>query len=247
MRYFIEMSWLGTKYHGWQRQKNALSIQEVMEKALTTVLGEKIDVIGCGRTDTGVHAKQFFLHFDLENEKQDMGGLLTYQLNSFLPRDLAIKRCFSVKDDMHARFSATERTYKYLIHQSKNPFLEGKSYYLQKLDVDIERWNQTASLLLGEHDFSCFSKSRTQTKTNLCTVFSMEWRSISDGYCFEIRANRFLRNMVRAIVGTFIDTAGDPDRMLAVLNSKSRTEAGTSVPGHGLYLSQIDYEPSLND
>jgi len=247
MRYFIEMSFLGTQYHGWQRQLNALSIQEVMEKALSTILGEPIAVIGCGRTDTGVHAKQFFLHFELEEEKQEMGNLLVYQLNSFLPRDIAVQRCFPVADDVHSRFSASRRTYEYFIHQKKNPFLEGKSYYLQKLEVDLELWNQTAKLLLGEHDFSCFSKSRTQTKTNLCTIFSMEWRSISDGYCFEVSANRFLRNMVRALVGTFIDTEGNAERMLAVLESKKRTEAGTSVPGHGLYLSKIDYEPSLKD
>jgi tRNA pseudouridine38-40 synthase len=264
MRYFLQLAYDGKPYHGWQRQDNAHSVQQELEEALSTIFQEKIEVVGCGRTDTGVHAKEFYGHFDLDqDEDQDYHlnedpakevnpnpdlhpNLLIHKLNSLLPASIAIYDCFEVPGDLHARFSAKSRTYEYLIHTRKEPFLDGRSYLRKKMEIDLEKWNETGKLLLGEHDFSAFSKSGTQVKTNLCDIQKVEWSKTESGYRFEIKANRFLRNMVRAVVGSFIDTDGDATRMQAIVDSKNRSEAGTSVPGHALYLIGVEYERSLS-
>ncbi|MBE9489840.1 MAG: tRNA pseudouridine(38-40) synthase TruA [Bacteroidetes bacterium] len=241
MRYFIELSYNGRAYHGWQNQPNAISVQEVLEDALSTLLKEKIDIVGAGRTDSGVHAKQMFAHFNAVNnfslEK------LTYKLNSFLPKDIAVRDIFQVNDEAHARFDAISREYKYRVSLHKNVFSFNNSFYFkQKLDVD--KMNEAAKVLFGYEDFECFSKSNTDVKTFNCTISKAEWTYEANELVFTIKANRFLRNMVRAIVGTMIDVGIgklEVNQLHDIIKSKNRSQAGASVPGHALYLNKIEY------
>lgn len=245
LRYFIELSYNGNAYHGWQNQPNALSVQEVIEKALSTILGEATSIMGAGRTDTGVHAKQMFAHFDsyIVFELTD----LIYKLNSFLPKDIAIRDIFKVKDEVHSRFDAISRTYLYRISLKKNVFTFNSVYYV-KQSVDVIKMNEAAKILLEYKDFQCFSKSNTDVKTYNCDILKAEWVFINDELHFVIKANRFLRNMVRAIVGTMINvglgklTINDVHN---IIKSKNRSEAGYSVPAHGLYLLNIAYPEDI--
>ena len=242
-RYFIQLSYDGTHLHGWQIQPNAKSIQETLNEALCTLLRTNIYTIGCGRTDTGVHASFFVAHMDIaelvlsENE-------LVYKLNRLLPESIAIQQIFEVDPTLHARFSALSRTYHYHITSVKNPFTVNRKWELREV-LDLNRMNESAKFLLGEHDFSCFSKSNTQTETNICRVSEAFWTRISDSeIVFTISANRFLRNMVRAIVGTLVEVGKgkmDITDIKDILDSKNRSEAGTSVPAHGLYLTNVIY------
>lgn len=242
MRYFIQFAYNGTHYHGWQIQPNASSVQETLNKAFSVLLNEPISIMGAGRTDTGVHATEMFGHFDTE-KTLDI-PVLVHKLNSFLPKDIAIFDIIPVHDDAHCRFDASKRTYEYHINTVKNPFLQELSWYVsQKLDVDF--MNEAAQLLLKHTDFQCFSKTNTDVNTFDCTIFEAFWKQEEGKLIFTISANRFLRNMVRAIVGTLINiglhkiTLADLENIIA---SKNREKAGFSVPAHGLYLTKIDYD-----
>ena len=248
-RYFIEIAYDGTAYHGWQTQPNAVAVQEKLDYALHTYLREKVETVGAGRTDTGVHAKQLYVHFDSINESLSENTYRALQaINSLLPFDISVQRIIPVASDAHARFDATSRSYEYHIHNRKNPFLINKSWLLRDIP-DIEKMNEAAKLLLGTKDFECFSKSNTQVFTNICTIKEAKWVKTDEGFVFHITADRFLRNMVRAIVGTLLEIGvkGKPITYLEeVLASKSRSKAGVSVPAHGLYLTRVVY-PYIND
>jgi tRNA pseudouridine38-40 synthase len=248
-RYFIELSYDGTNYHGWQIQKNAVSVQEVLNEKLSVVLRRSIETTGCGRTDTGVHASEFFAHFDLERYTDhrlwtmDEKDNFIRSINAILPKDIAVKRLFPVAEKAHARFDATQRTYEYNIHFNKDPFKNGYSWELRDRP-DIDLMNNAAKIIMEYTDFSCFSKSNTQVKTNICKISKAEWEVKDDGIVFKISADRFLRNMVRAIVGTLIMVGKkeiEPDAVKDIIESKNRSNAGTSVPACGLYLTEILY------
>jgi len=245
-RFFIELSYDGTNYHGWQIQKNAEGVQEVLNNVLSTVYRQSVETTGCGRTDTGVHARQFFAHFDLEQSPgldHRTADTALRSANAILPAAIAIKRIFPVPADAHARFDAILRSYEYFIHFSKDPFKHGYSRELRDIP-DIELMNQAAGILVEYTDFSCFSKSNTQVKTNNCTIVSAAWHHIENGIVFRISANRFLRNMVRAIVGTLLMVGQkeiEPADVRKIIEGKNRSNAGTSVPACGLYLTEVKY------
>ncbi|MFV0540596.1 MAG: tRNA pseudouridine(38-40) synthase TruA [Aestuariibaculum sp.] len=241
MRYFIELSYNGAKYHGWQNQPNAISVQEVLEKALSVLLKTPTEIVGAGRTDAGVHASQMFAHFNTENNLNTKN--LTYKLNSFLPRDIAIHDIFKVKDDAHARFNAISRQYLYRISLNKNVFNFDNAYFV-KQDLDIEKMKEASRILLDYTNFQCFSKTNTDVKTFNCNIMFADWFFKDDELHFIIKADRFLRNMVRAIVGTIINiglhklTVNDLHK---IIKSKNRSNAGFSVPAHALYLTHVEY------
>ncbi len=243
-RYFLEIAYDGTAYHGWQVQPNAVAVQEKLNYALATYLREDVETIGAGRTDTGVHARQLYVHFDSSNPKLAADpARAMHSLNALMPYDIAINRILDVHDDAHARFDAIERSYEYHIHTKKDPFLINKSWYTRDVP-DIVKMNEAAQLLLGTKDFECFSKSHTQVFTNICTIKEAKWVQDGEGFVFHITADRFLRNMVRAIVGTLLEVGikGKPISFVEeVLASKNRSKAGVSVPAHGLYLTRIIY------
>lgn len=241
-RYFIYFSYDGTAYHGWQIQPNANSVQAELQKALSILLRDEIQVVGAGRTDTGVHARMMVAHFD-SMETIDTQQLV-YKLNRLLPRDISVDKVIPVSNDMHARFSATSRTYHYYIHRRKNPFLRAYSCELF-FDIDIERMNEAASLLLEYSDFAAFCKSNSDVKTTICKVTEAKWVDDGNGeWHFVITANRFLRNMVRAIVGTLIDVGRcrlTIQDFKSVVEGKSRSNAGESMQGNALFLENIEY------
>lgn len=242
-RYFIGLAYDGTKYHGWQVQPNAVAVQQLLNKALTTLLRQPIETTGCGRTDTGVHAKEFFAHLDVQFMDHGPSTMDKRSLNALLPHDIAIKNIIPVHPEAHARFDATLRSYEYHIHFEKDPFLNGYSWLLRdKPDLDL--MNQAAAMLMEYVDFSCFSKSNTQVKTNNCKIENARWEQTQNGIVFKISADRFLRNMVRAIVGTLL-TVGkgemEPEGIRQVIESKNRSNAGMSVPACGLYLTEVRY------
>lgn len=245
MRYFIELSYNGKGYHGWQNQPNAISVQQVLEEALSVLLRAKIEVVGAGRTDAGVHATQMFAHFDSESEINNAN--LVYKLNAILPKDVAVQNIFRVKDDAHARFDAISRTYRYKISRVKNGFTYDFSY-LHQLLLDVEKMNEASKILLQYRDFQCFSKSNTDVKTYYCNIKNAGWAQENNELIFTITADRFLRNMVRAIVGTMIDIGLgkiEVEDLHNIIASKNRSEAGFSVPAHGLYLEEITYPESI--
>nr|WP_294946302.1 tRNA pseudouridine(38-40) synthase TruA [uncultured Mucilaginibacter sp.] len=241
-RYFLELAYDGTKYHGWQVQQNAISVQELLNKALSTLLRQPIETTGCGRTDTGVHAKEYFAHFDTDKSEIEIPKF-EISLNALLPHDIAIKNIIPVHPEAHARFDATLRSYEYHIHFEKDPFLNGYSWLLRD-KPNLELMNQAAAIIMEYSDFSCFSKSNTQVKTNNCKIVKAVWEQTEKGIVFKISADRFLRNMVRAIVGTLIAIGkGEmaPEGIRDIIQSKNRSKAGTSVPACGLYLTEVKY------
>ena len=245
MRYFLELSYNGNAYHGWQNQPNAISVQEVIEKALTTLLKKPTDIVGAGRTDAGVHALQMFAHFDYSH-KLDLEKF-RYKLNSFLPKDIAIHDIYEVKKDAHARFDAVSRTYLYRISKEKDVFNFNRAYRINT-ELDFNKMNEASKILLEYIDFECFSKSNTDVKTFNCKVMKADWVEEGNELHFTIKADRFLRNMVRAIVGTLITIGSgkmDIQDLHAIIKSKNRSEAGYSVPAHALYLSKIEYPDHL--
>ncbi|MEZ4797424.1 MAG: tRNA pseudouridine(38-40) synthase TruA [Flavobacteriaceae bacterium] len=245
MRYFIELSYNGKAYHGWQNQPNAISVQEVVENALSKLLQSKIDIVGAGRTDAGVHAEQLFAHFDFEDTFD--AETLIFKLNSFLPKDISVQNLIKVKSDAHARFDAIIRTYNYIITTKKDVFNSEGAYYL-KHDLDIDKMNEASKILLDYTNFKCFSRSNSDVKTYYCDVMFAEWKSQNIQLVFTIKADRFLRNMVRAIVGTMIDVGLGKttiEEFHNIIKSEDRTRAGASVPAHGLYLSIIEYPKSI--
>lgn len=247
-RFFIELFYDGTNYHGWQVQPNAVTVQELLDSALTTVLRQPIETTGCGRTDTGVHASEFFAHFDLaiDGETIDHGPWAMEKvksLNAILPADIAIKKLIPVHPEAHTRFDAVRRSYEYHIHFAKDPFKQNYSWLIRD-QPDVELMNRAAKMIMEFTDFSCFSKSNTQVKTNNCKIYHTEWVKTQDGIVFHISADRFLRNMVRAIVGTLLQVGRheiEPWEVKLIIQSKNRSKAGTSVPACGLYLTEVKY------
>lgn len=245
-RYFIELSYLGTHYHGWQIQPNAMTVQEKINEALEILFRKPQMINGCGRTDTGVHAKEFFAHIDLDmSEVKFPLDQLAYKLNSILPYDIAIHRIFEVDSAAHARFDASSRTYEYHVTTRKDPFRKDLSYLLPYRDLDFQLMNQAAEILFEYQDFECFSKTGTDVNTFNCKVMKAHWRkSEEDLWIFTIQADRFLRNMVRAIIGTLMEVGRGNMSLEAfrqVIESKNRSNAGWSVPGQALFLSKVEY------
>jgi tRNA pseudouridine38-40 synthase len=242
-RFFIELAYNGTAYHGWQVQPNALTVQECLDKALTTYFRQPVVSLGCGRTDTGVHAAEFFAHIDLLDVDEAKIARSITSINSLLPYDIAVKSIFKVADNAHARFDATSRTYQYHLHFHKDPFKLHRSW-LYKGDLDVSAMNTAAEIIQQYTDFSCFSKSNTKTFTNNCTITKAFFEQQEDGLVFTIQADRFLRNMVRAIVGTLVRVGSReiaPAEIINIIESKNRSNAGQSVPACGLYLMHITY------
>ena len=249
-RYFIQLAYNGANFNGWQIQDNTPNtVQEVLEKKMSMILSETIKVVGCGRTDTGVHAKDYFAHFD--SEKIDLHIADTnyvYKLNKVLPFEIAVKRIYLVKDDASARFDAEYRSYEYLLHSNKNPFLTSTSL-LHYGDLNLDAMNEAAAYLLTVTDFTSFSKVNTQTKTNICKVVFAQWSKLNNTeFVFKITANRFLQNMVRAIVGTLLEVGKGKmnlEEFKIIIENKNRSDAGMSVAGHALYLTNIQYPENI--
>ncbi len=247
-RYFIKLAFDGSQYHGWQMQHNALSIEYRINEALSTLLRQQIKVTGCGRTDTGVHAEIFYAHFDSEQIITDESKA-AYNLNSLLPCDIVIDKIFKVRPDAHARFTAVKRTYKYYINAKHSPFSRNYEYFFNR-ELDTGLMNEACALLLQHKNFSCFSKSHTQVNNYLCNIFEARWETIDSRHIFTITANRFLRNMVRAIVGTMLDIGMHKislDDFKNILENGSRSDAGMSVPAQGLFLTEVMYPDDFSN
>jgi len=245
LRYFIQFSYFGKLYHGWQNQPNAITVQEVLEAVLSKLLRNKVEIVGAGRTDSGVHAKQMFGHFDFERIT-DIDNLL-YRVNAFLPNDIAVKGIIPVQQNAHARFDALERSYEYWICTEKNPFLKDAAHYV-RANLNLDLMNKASMLLLGKQDFECFSKSKTDVRTYICDVKSAKWRLEKDKLVFKITSDRFLRNMVRAVVGTLVNVGlnkYEVNHVKTILKSKDRSQAGVSVPAKGLYLTSVIYPNAI--
>jgi tRNA pseudouridine38-40 synthase len=242
MRYFITLSYNGKNYHGWQIQPNGSSVQETLEKALSTMLRCPISIVGAGRTDAGVHAKKMIAHFDTDVALNTLE--LPLRLNCFLPTDIAIQKIEPVANDLHARFSATKRSYEYHLVTEKDVFCTETAYF-HPGTLDFDAMNQAAAQLFNYIDFTSFSKLHTDVKTNNCTIFEARWEQLSPSHwVFHISADRFLRNMVRAIVGTLLQVGTQKitiDDFKRIIESKNRCQAGTSAPAHGLYLTDVQY------
>lgn len=247
-RYFLRLSYNGESFHGWQSQHNARSVQSVLKEALTVILREPVDVTGVGRTDSGVHAREFYAHFDLFREisPAEMKDLV-YHLNGYLPDAIAIHKILPVKKDAHSRFSARSRTYQYFISCKKDPFQQRFSWYYPG-PLNINLMNRGAEILKNNLDFTSFAKLPQESKTNICHIGSAKWELKDDLLIFTITADRFLRNMVRAIVGTLVElgrgkiSLEDLDKIIL---SKDRKAAGYSVPANGLFLVSVNYPPEI--
>lgn len=245
-RYFIQLAYNGVNYHGWQVQENTPNtVQQVLQDKLSMILNQPIEVVGCGRTDTGVHAKDYYAHFDCDIANLHQGErTYLFKLNKVLPLDIAIKKIYLVTDNANARFDAESRTYEYFIHRTKNPFIRSSSLYVFG-DLNVDLMNEAAQYLLNVKDFTSFSKVNTQTFTNNCEVTFANWIKLNDEeFVFKITANRFLRNMVRAVVGTLLDIGKGKltiDKFKQIIENKNRSDAGMSAPGHALYLCDIKY------
>jgi len=245
-RYFLYFSYKGTAYHGWQVQPNGISVQEVLIKALSTILRTELELTGAGRTDAGVHAKLMVAHFDLETDLPSNFDLVA-KLNSFLPNDIAVFKIVEVQPNAHARFDATARRYEYHVITSKDAFRNELATRLSH-QLDFEAMNEAAQTLKEYRDFTSFSKLHTDAMTNNCDISHAGWTKQGDQWVFTIQADRFLRNMVRAIVGTLLEVGRGKmtiDGFRKVIESENRCKAGTSVPAHGLYLVEIKYPESI--
>ena len=241
MRYFIEFAYNGKDFHGFQIQPDVISVQETLDKALSLLFKQPIQIVGAGRTDSGVHAKQMYAHFDCDLEiKSDYW---VSKFNSYLGKNIVIYRFIPVHEDAHSRFDASSRTYEYYIHTFKDVFQnEGSWYYFNELNVEL--MNEACKILFEFEDFECFSKTNTDVNTFLCDITEANWKAKGNQLIFTITANRFLRNMVRAIVGTLINVGIGKitlDNFRTIIESKDRGKAGFSVPAHGLYLVKVKY------
>ena len=246
MRYLIRLSYHGKNYFGWQIQPDQISVQQKIQEGLSLLLREEILILGAGRTDSGVHAKEMYAHFDLETQIDSVK--IKNRLNSYLPEDIVIYTITNVKLDFHARFDAISRSYEYKIYLGKSPFHQDSSWQLYNKKLNIDLMNEAAAELLNHIDFQCFSKSNTDVYTYNCTITNAKWVLNNDELIFHISANRFLRNMVRAIVGTLIDIGTEKinfDDFVSIIKSKDRSNAGVSVPAKGLYLTKVEY-PNVN-
>lgn len=245
MRYLFEIAYNGSNYNGWQTQHNGVAVQTVVEEVMSTILRTPVAILGSGRTDAGVHCEQQFFHTDLP-EQSDKGDLLL-RLNSFLPRDIVLRSVREVKPDISARYDAIERTYRYQITRVKNPFLLGLSWHYFKA-LNVDNMNEAAAYILGEQDFECFSKVKTNVNHFLCDIKRASWNQQGDELVFRISANRFLRGMVRAIVGTLLDVGTGKitqQDFVSIIQSKDRKKAGANVPAYGLYLEKVDYPSGI--
>ena len=245
MRYFLEISYNGSTFHGWQFQTNAITVQETIENALKTLLKAEIKIVGAGRTDTGVHAKHMCAHFDYSKEFEL--GELKNNLNSFLNQEIYIKDIYRVDKEAHARFSATSREYEYYISLVNDVF-NYKTLHLIQQDLNIKKMNQAISIIKDYEDFEAFSKSKTDVKTCLCNIISFSIIEKENMLIFRIKANRFLRNMVRAIVGTILEVGVgkiSPEEVQNIIKSKDRSKAGPSMPAHALFLTKIEYPSNI--
>lgn len=244
-RYFIELSYKGTAYHGWQSQKNAISVQSVLENGFQLLVGEEISITGAGRTDTGVHAGYFVAHFDVDNKIDPINSV--YRLNRILPPDISVFSIGEMHATAHARFDAISRTYKYLFSRKKNVFAKELSALIYG-EIDVSKMNQAAQFILGENDFTSFSKLHSNNKTNLCTITHAEFSEQNDFIVFEITANRFLRNMVRSLTSTLLAVGQgklSPNEVRHIIEAKDRSLAKGSAPAQGLYLTDIKYPPEF--
>lgn len=246
-RYFIKLAYHGANFHGWQIQDNAHSVQAEINEKLSLLINQKVNVVGCGRTDTGVHAREFYAHFDTKNNLDDPEET-GYKLNRFLPPDIVVYKIFEVSGEMHARFSAISRLYRYYINPLKDPFVQGQSYFYHG-PLDVTKMNKAASYLMVYNDFTSFSKLHTQTNHNHCYVTMAKWTKEENKIIFTIKADRFLRNMVRAIVGTLMEIGKgklQPEDMKKIIEAKDRSKAGFSVPAEGLFLEAVEYEKKFS-
>lgn len=245
MRYFFEIAYDGSNYHGWQRQDNAKTVQEVVEEALTRITRAQTTIMGSGRTDTGVHCRQQFFHADFAKDID--AKKLRFKLNSYLPTDISIQSIQPVKPEAHARFDAIDRAYIYKITKVKDPFQQGFAYYYSK-PLDIITMNQAAALLIGEKDFEAFSRVKTEVNNFVCNITKAQWSQEADSLIFSIRANRFLRGMVRAIVGTLLQVGSGKITIAEfqeVIESRDRREAGSAAPAEGLFLNEVNYPEDI--
>ena len=245
MRYFLEISYNGSTFHGWQFQPNAITVQETIENALKTLLKEEIKIVGAGRTDTGVHARHMCAHFDYSKEFEL--GELKNNLNSFLNQQIYIKDIYRVDKEAHSRFSAISREYEYYISLVKDVFSYETSHFIQQ-DLNIEKMNQAISIIKDYKDFEAFSKSNTDVKTYLCNIISCSLIENQNMLIFRIKSNRFLRNMVRAIVGTLLEVGLgkiSPEEVHNIIKSRDRSKAGPSMPAHALFLTKIEYPSNI--
>ncbi len=245
LRYFVHFSYLGKSYHGWQRQPNAMTVQEQMESCFSTLLKDNIELVAAGRTDAGVHAREMYAHFDYERLLDTKG--LVHRLNSFLPEDIVVYNIFRVAEEAHARFSAIERSYEYRITLVKDPFSLDTAYYTRG-PFDLEAMNKAANQLLGKRDFECFSKSNTDVKTFICDLRSAAWQKQDNQLIFYVTADRFLRNMVRAMVGTLLEVGTGKlslEDVNSIIKSGDRSKAGVSVPAKGLSLVRVVYPTDI--
>jgi tRNA pseudouridine38-40 synthase len=241
LRYFIELSYNGKNYHGWQIQPDVISVQQKVNNALSILLQDEISVVGAGRTDTGVHASQMFAHFDVDQEFVEN---VVFKLNSILPEDIVVYNVFSVDQEMHARFNAVSRSYAYKICLGRDPFLLDFAWQIHSQKFDLDLMNEAAKLLLEYEDFESFSKVKTDVYTFNCDITKAVWIEKENELTFHISANRFLRNMVRAIVGTLLEVGSGKktvEDFRGIIESKSRSKAGLSVPAKGLFLTAIKY------
>lgn len=245
-RFFATISYNGKNYVGWQIQPNGMSVQEKLQDSISTILRDNIEIVGAGRTDSGVHARKMVAHFDWNGEPFDCSEMVN-KLNNFLPKDISILSIQQVHPEAHARFSAISRTYSYHVTTGKNPFLHELTYRVY-FTPDIDKMNMLGEILKEYEDFSSFSKSHTDVKTNICNVEFAVWEQIGDLYIFTIKADRFLRNMVRSIVGTLLEGSRgrlDEKGLRRIINAKNRQVAGDSVPGHALYLEDVVYPEDI--
>ncbi|MEI6865656.1 tRNA pseudouridine(38-40) synthase TruA [Flavicella sp.] len=246
MRYFIELSYLGKNYHGWQIQPNATTVQEKINKAFSLILCSPVLVVGAGRTDTGVHAAQMFAHIDT-NIRIDSPKYI-YKFNSVLPNDIVIESIFPVNNEAHVRFSATSRSYEYKIYLGRNPFLLDTTWQFFRNELNISQMNTAAELLKSYTNFKCFSKSKTEVKTYNCNITNAEWVQEGNILTFYITADRFLRNMVRAVVGTLVAIGQQKNTiedLIEIIESQNRSMAGTSAPAQGLSLTAVNYPETI--
>ena len=246
MRYFLSFSYNGSNFHGWQIQINAVSVQQEIEYALSKIIKKEIKITGAGRTDKGVHAKLMVAHFDAKIS-YEMENSLLFNLNQFLNNDIYFFELQKVKDDAHARFDAISRTYQYHISSVKNPFKQGLVYYFRE-KLNLELMNEASEILMSFNDFKAFSRTNTDVKTFECTITKAEWLSYKDEIVFKIKSNRFLRNMVRAVVGTILKVGLNKIKLVEfseIIKSRNRSKAGYSVPAHGLFLCEIEYEKQI--
>jgi tRNA pseudouridine38-40 synthase len=245
-RYFIKLSFKGTNYHGWQVQPNAITVQQVLNEDLSLLLGEDVQVTGCGRTDTGVHARVFYAHLDSGQNLADDPELL-FRINNKLPGDIAVQQIIPARGSAHARFDAISRTYEYHIHRRKEVFNKDQAHYVYG-DLNFASMQQAGEMLKEYTDFTSFSKVDTDTRTNDCLIHLVQWDITEDNIIFTIQADRFLRNMVRAIVGTMLDLGFgriDMDDFRHIIKSRNRSSAGTSAPAKGLFLTDVRYPPEI--